>query len=287
MNDAVTAILPGRLFAIGGWLALGETRVSWLPDGAQGVLPVQGYVLRDSGQWLLMDTGLPVHRAQMAAGLADTIAGYGSRRVIMTRREPDCMLNLPWIMRDFSVQQVLYAGPLNPLDFFQGVEDAEIVGRLGAAGASRAAKITDGSVTEIGALRLEVLRTELRLLATNWFYEQVTQTLFSSDSFGFLAADIPGSRISSGADVDPAAIARFLGAKMDWLVGIDPVPVIADLDRLQASRPIARICPGSGCVIEGRDAVARAFDGTKAALRLLGARQRVSALGDFLHRAAL
>ena len=153
------------------------------------------------------------------------------------------MLNLPWIMRDFSVQQVLYAGPLNPLDFFQGVEDAEIVGRLGAAGASRAAKITDGSVTEIGALRLEVLRTELRLLATNWFYEQVTQTLFSSDSFGFLAADIPGSRINSRADVDPAAIARFFGAKMDWLVGIDPAPVIADLDRLQASRPIARICP--------------------------------------------
>lgn len=286
MNDVVTEILPGRLFAIGGWLLLGQKQVSWLPDGAQGVLPVQGYVLQDSGQWLLIDTGLPIHRAEMAAGLADTVAGCASRRVIMTRREADCMLNLPWILRDFGVQQVLYAGPLNPLDFFQGVEDAEIAGRLDASGAGRAAKITDGSVTEIGVLRLEVLRTELRLLATNWFYEQVTHTLFSSDSFGFLATDTPGSRISIRADFDPDEIARFLGAKMDWVVGIDPAPVIADLDRLQASRPIARICPGFGCVIEGTDAVARAFDGTKAALRLLGARQRGSALGDFLQLVA-
>ncbi len=287
MNDAVTEILPGRLFAIGGWLPLGQDRVSWLPDDAHGVLPVQGYVLRDSGQWLLIDTGLPVHRAEMTAGLADTVAGYPSRRVMMTRREPDCMLNLPWVLRDFRVQQVLYAGPLNPLDFFQGVEDAEIAGRLDASGIERAAKITDGSVTQIGALRLEVLRTELRLLATNWFYEQVTHTLFSSDSFSFLATDIPGSRISTRTDFAPAEIASFIGAKMDWLAGIDPAPVIADLDRLQSSRPIARICPGFGCVIEGINAVERAFDATKVALRLLGARQRVSALGDFLQHVAI
>jgi flavorubredoxin len=286
VNDAVTEILPGRLFAIGGWLPLGQHRISWLPDGMHGVLPVNAYVLKDSGQFLLIDTGLPIHREEIAAGLAETLAFSPPRRVIMTRREPDCMLNLPWIMHDFAVDQVLYAGPLNPLDFFQDVEDAEIAGRLTASGAGRAAKITDGSITEIGTLRLEVLRTELRLLATNWFYEQVTQTLFSSDSFGFLAATAPSSRIGTRIDIEPPEIARFLAAKMDWLIGVDPAPIIADLDRLRASRPIARICPGFGCVIEGTQAVTHAFDGLTTALRLLGARQRVSALGNFLRLVA-
>ena len=80
-------MLPGRLFALGGWLALdGRQRpVSWLPAGARGVLPVGGFVLRDDGQWLLIDTGLPVHRTAMAAGIAATAAGHRDRGHAMER----------------------------------------------------------------------------------------------------------------------------------------------------------------------------------------------------------
>ncbi len=284
MTNAVTAVLPGRLFAVGGWLALdGRQRpVSWLPTEARGFLPVGGYVLRDAGQWMLIDTGLPVHRAAMAEGIAATAAGCRNRRVIVTRREADCMLNLPWILREHGVEEVLYAGALDPLDFFDAIDDAEMAARLHAGGARRTRRIADGEVTSVGALRLEVLRTELRLLATNWLYEAETQTLFSSDSFGFVLAPAPGGRVSDGALFDPQDIAAFVGAKMDWLRGIDPAPVIADLHALQRARPIARICPGFGCVIEGAEQVAHAFDQLVQALHLLSRQPRRPALGDFL-----
>ena len=280
MSEAATEILP-CLFAVGGWLRLGGPPVSWIPGEARGYLPVGGFVLRDGGQWLLIDTGLPVHQRDMRAGIAQTVAGCPERRLITTRREADCMLNIPWILREFDIAEVLYAGALDPLDFFTGVEDAEITARLDASGATRTRKIADGEVMPVGGLRLEVLRTELRLLATNWFYEQATATLFSSDAFAFLTAAAPGSRVSPLGDFAAADIAAFLGAKMDWLVGIDPAPVIADLDRLQRSRPIARICPGFGCTIEGAAVVACAFDRLRDALHLLAARPRPPALGGF------
>ena len=192
------------------------------------------------------------------------------------------MLNLPWILREHGAGEVLYAGALDPLDFLDRVEDAEMAARLQAGGAGQARRIAEGEVTAVGALRLDVLRTELRLLATHWLHERVTATLFSSDSFGFVPAAAPGQRVSTATRFDPREIAAFLDAKMDWLRGIDPAPVIADLDALQRSRPIQRICPGIGCMIEGADAVAAAFDGLRAALRLLGREPRRSALGAFL-----
>ena len=67
MSEASTVILPDRLFAIGGWLTLGAQRVSWLPDEAHGARPVQCYVLSDAGQSLVIDTGLPIHRAEIDA----------------------------------------------------------------------------------------------------------------------------------------------------------------------------------------------------------------------------
>ncbi len=284
MSGALTPILPDRLFSLGGWLALdGRQRpVSWLPPEARGFLPVGGHVLRDGGHWMLIDTGLPVHRAAMAAGIAATAAGCRDRRVIVTRREADCMLNLPWILREHGVEEVLYAGALDPLDFFSAVEDAEMAARLEAGGARRTRRIAEGEVTSVGALRLEVLRTELRLLSTNWLYERVTASLFSSDSFGFVLADQPGDRVGTATWFEPQRIAAFLAAKMDWLRGIDPSPVIADLDALQGSRPIHRICPDFGCTIEGAEAVACAFDRLGDALRLLGREPRRPALGSFL-----
>lgn len=280
-SRALTEIVPGTLWAIGGWLRRPGPPVTWIPEGVEGHLPVQGYALRSKGDWLLIDTGLPIHYDEVREGIRETSDGCRRRRMIMTRRELDCMASIPAILRDTAIEDILYAGVLNPLDFFDDVEGVEMEGRLVAAGAPHATRIEDGLVTPVGALRLEVLRTELRLLSTNWFYEAETRTLFSSDAFAFIMRPEPGSRVSERTSFDPAEIATFLRAKMDWLVGIDPTPIVADLDALQASRPLDRICPGFGCAIAGEAAVANAFAATREALRLLGEERRPSPLGGF------
>jgi hypothetical protein len=281
-REGFASVIPGTLAAVGGWLRVAERPVSWLPPEGHGLLPVQAYLLRDGADWLMIDTGLAVHWPLIAAELGRTLEGASRRRLITTRREQDCMINLPAILREFGVSEVLYAGVLNPLDFFEGVEERETVARIEAVPGLRASRIAPGVVTEIGALRLDVLRIELRLLATNWFYERQTRSLFTSDAFAFLArpaeAWAPGlSRMRGAAEAPMRAeeAALYLSAKMDWLFGIDPAPIIADLDAIQAARRIARICPGFGCVIEGEAAVADAFDTVRAALRLLAARPRM------------
>ncbi|MCR0985301.1 hypothetical protein [Roseomonas populi] len=280
-TEGFAEVIPGTLAAVGGWLDVAARPVSWLPPAGRGLIPVQGYILRDGGSWLMVDTGLAVHWPLIADGIRRTLEGTSERRLITTRREQDCMINLPAILRDFGVREVLYAGVLNPLDFFEGVEERDAAARIEATPGLQATRIAPGAVTSIGRLRLEVLRVELRLLATNWFYETETATLFTSDAFAFLVRSAPSwspglSRLRAAGEAPMRAedAALFLSAKMDWLIGIDPAPILQDLDAIQAARPIARLCPGFGLVIEGEGAVREAFDAVRGALRILAARPR-------------
>lgn len=265
-------IIPGTLFAASGWLRADAQPVSWIPPGLHGFLPVNAYVLRDGAQWMVVDTGLPLHWPVLEAALARTMDGTTHRRMVNTRREQDCMANLQPLVRAFAITEVPYVGVLNPLDLADLIEADEAHARIEAMAPVRAVRIEVGQVLEIGRLRLEPLRVQLRLLATNWFYEHTTRTLFTSDSFGFLTrdtADAPLLRDAGEGPIAAAAIAHMLSAKFEWLIGIDPEPVLADLDAIFAARPIERLCPGHGCVIEGAPAVTMAHGAMRAAIALL------------------
>ena len=276
-SEGLTEILPGTLWALGDWLRMEAAPVSWIPTGVEGWLPVQGYALRSQDSWLMVDTGLGCHWPLIRHGVTVTSRGSRERRLITTRREQDCMNGIPALVGEFGLREVLYAGVLNPLDFFEGVEEAEAAAQIEAHTGVVATRIAPGVVTAVGDLELEVLRVELRLLATNWFYERRTRTLFTSDAFAFLSRPTRGlSRLRAAGEPPMRAeeAARFLSTKMDWLVGVDPSPILADLDCIQAGWPADRLCPGFGLVIEGRAAVAEAFDGVRNALHLLGTHTR-------------
>jgi hypothetical protein len=271
------AIIPGTLFAATGWLRAAARPISWIPPDLPGYLPVSAYALRDGAEWMVVDTGLPVHWPEIEAALAQTVRGATHRRMINTRREQDCMANLRALVTAFGITQVPYVGVLNPLDLAGMIEADEAHARIEAMAPVRAMRIEVGQIIDVGRLRLEPLRVQLRLLATNWFYEHTTRTLFTSDSFGFLTRatpDAPLVRAPGEAPIAAADIARMLSAKFDWLVGIDPAPVLADLDAIFGARQIDRICPCCGCVIEGTPAVAEALARMKDAIAMLAARRK-------------
>jgi hypothetical protein len=270
-------VIPGTLFAATGWLRADARPVSWLPMGLPGWLPVSAYVLRDGAEWMVIDTGLPVHLPQIEAALAQTVDGTTRRRMMNTRREQDCMANIGALVRRFGIAEVPYVGVLNPVEMTDVLENDEAEARIAALSQARAIRIEVGQVVDVGRLRIEPLRVQLRLLATNWFFEQTTATLFTSDSFGFLtrpAPDAPLVRTPGEAPIAASDIAHMLSAKFDWLVGIDPAPILADLDAIFAARAVHRICPGYGCVIEGADAVAEALARMKDAIGLLAAQPK-------------
>lgn len=270
-------IIPGTLFGASGWLRADARPISWIPPGLPGFLPVNAYALRDGAEWMVVDTGLPLHWPEIEAALARTIAGTARRRMVNTRREQDCMANLQPLVRAFGITEVPYVGVLNPLEMADLIEADEAHARIEAMAPVRAVRIEVGEALGIGRLRLEPLRVQLRLLATNWLYEHATRTLFTSDSFAFLTREEPGAPLVRQAGEPPlqaADIARMLRAKFDWLIGIDPAPVLADLDAIFAARPVERICPGYGCVIEGAAAVAEAHARMRDAILMLAAQRK-------------
>ncbi|WP_198369696.1 hypothetical protein [Roseomonas rosulenta] len=271
------AIIPGTLFAATGWLRADAYAVSWIPPGLLGYLPVSAYALRDGAEWMVIDTGLPLHWPEIEAALAQTIAGTTRRRMMNTRREQDCMANIGALVRRFGIAEVPYVGVLNPVEMTDVLENDEAEARIESMAPVRALRIEVGQVVEVGRLRIEPLRVQLRLLATNWFYEHTTRTLFSSESFGFLTRATPDAPLVRAPDEAPIAaadIARMLSAKFDWLVGIDPAPILADLDAIFAARRVDRLCPCYGCVIEGAAAVAEAVARMKDAVAMLAARRK-------------
>lgn len=271
------AIIPGTLWGAAGWLDTAARPLSWLPPDATGFLPVTAYALRDGDAWMVLDTGLPAHWPTLRDALARTIAGATSRRMLNTRREQDCMANLHPLTREFGITEVPYVGVLNPVELLDAVEDSEARARIEALAPVRAIRIEVGEILRLGRLRIEPLRVQLRLLATNWFHEHETGTLFTSDAFAFLTrarVDEPLVRAAEEAPMRAADLAHMLSAKFDWLIGIDPAPILADLDAVFAARRIQRLCPGHGLVIEGEAAVDQARQAMREALHLLAARRR-------------
>ncbi|MEA3027535.1 MAG: hypothetical protein QOF91_2820 [Alphaproteobacteria bacterium] len=268
-SSITVALRAPYLYALGGTVPA-DRPLSFFPERKRGWLSVQCYVLRDIDSFLVLDTGLTIHRDAIAEGLHALVGDTSERVMVSTRREPDAIINLPWIVTDLRIQKVYAGGELTPLDFFDKVDFASARAHIEASAGVTPASLMPGAIISVGRLQLEVLRTSLRVLFTNWFYEATTRTLFSSDSWGLLTSPesgLPRAVTPADADISPDAIVEFLAVKFDWLMGINTAPIIADLEALVADRPIDRICPTYGSIIEGADACAQVFENTLEALR--------------------
>ena len=256
--------------------------------GRRGFIPFQCYVLCDGGQFLMLDGGLPVHRDEVRAGIEALIGGSHERRFMMTRRELDTILNLPWIAHDFQFHTLYCGGDLSPIDFFEKMDDANFDAQIKTLVDTPFDFLKPGPLGKIGKLELEMLRGALMVLPTFWFYEKTTRTLFTSDCWGFLpqaTSTSPRVRTPSDAEISDERIENFLGAKFDWLASINNAPLQKDLQAVFADRPVDRICPNFGCVIEGHAAVERVVEQTLRALQSMAKIPRRSPLAGWNYQA--
>src|SRR5690554_3204432 len=109
------------LYAIGGSVPAGHAG-TWVPASMPGHLPVQCYALCSEDRLILIDAGLAVHRREIAAGLEPLLAGRTRRSLVMTRREPDTIINLPWLVAQHGFNDLILSGILDPLDYFESFE---------------------------------------------------------------------------------------------------------------------------------------------------------------------
>ncbi len=167
---SVSVVCPDTIFAIGGAIPA-DRPLTWSPRHSSGWLPIQCYFLQSAGTSLLIDTGIAVHRQEIMHGIAALVGGSPAPRMTMTRWEPDSIINLPEIVRAFAIKSVIWSGPLNPLDFFEGMDGASAAAGIEATTGVSLERLPPGSVLKVGDLELEIIRPLMAVLATYWFYE--------------------------------------------------------------------------------------------------------------------
>ena len=270
------------LYAVGGSVP-GSLAATWIPS-AQGWLPSQCYALKSGDELLLIDAGLAVHRAEIARSLRPLVSQARRHSIATTRREPDTIINVPWLMTNLGFTRLFLSGLLNPLDYFESFEFRSTQAHVEATCDIDITWLEPGQPVEVGGICLQPFQPLVRVLATEWYFHQPSGTLFTSDFGGFFCADEEsGPFVWSGASCDLSAerIAAIIGTKCEWLRSIDTRPMIENVRQAWGGRDVKRICPSFGGIVEGRENVLRLLECVVEALGLLSRQPRVSPLKDF------
>ena len=108
------------------------------------------------------------------------------------------------------------------------------------------------------------MQAPIRLIATRWLYDRATRTLFSSDMFTHVWRDAAtGPWIVTDTDNDPTAprdVRSFmLNTRYWWLEGAPTDSIRRGIGNVFDTYDIETIAPGYGCILHGRNVVARHY----------------------------
>jgi hypothetical protein len=258
----VRALAGDRLHALTHPYAI-DGRITWHPPDTRGFAPMNSYLLVEGDEALLVDTGITIHAQALLADLRAALRPGTRVSVLHTRLgEYNSLCNTPAVVDAFDVG-VIYGPHVNaarwtdfqPHDhegFDPGLEATEV----------RVLQSAQVLHLDPGGLRpVEVFSPVLRLLPTHWAYDPATRTLFTSDMFSHVTrptGDGPWV-VRAGDDVTPLEAVRehMLGTRYWWLAGAHTDGIARELAATFARRDVERIAPGYGCILEGRDVVAR------------------------------
>lgn len=244
-------IVPDKLYRLGGSIPM-DGRVTWAPQSATGFQPCNTYVLAGADM-LIIDPGIPWVEAEVLSGLRQLLPPDARPRVFLTRAQLDCCGNLTKVSSEYAIQEVFTGGLRNPFDAF----DEAAAATVGWSPDS----MVQRSPSEAG---LEVHNAALRMLSTFWGYDRDTKTLFTSDSFTHATvpndADVPVVSADNDGDCTIQDVRAHMLATFWWLQYADKRAIRDDLLRFFEARDVENIAPSRGCVIRGRETVARHVD---------------------------
>jgi flavorubredoxin len=260
-------LVPDRLYALGG-VVKNEDRISYVPAGVGGYLPINCYLVKEGSQAVLVDTGAACHRDQVLGQLHDLLEKGSRLSVFMTRPEGECIGNLDAVLTELGAEHVYGGGTLNPFDFIDDVldhmmDEASDEDTVAALTGRQLQRKRDGEYLELAAgRRLRVFAAPLRILTTFWLYDESTGALFCSDFFSHNMIGRPGDeqvvRAAGSDDRLGAAedeMRAHLCTKFEWLSVSDTAPVKGLVQQLLDSIHVEFIAPSYGSVVAGREAV--------------------------------
>jgi hypothetical protein len=258
----VTALADGRLYALQNQFPL-DGRVSCYAASARGFSVANCYLVTEPDAAMLIDTGFGKDEPAIRTQVESLIA-------------PRLPLSLfPLRLNEFmSINNVeTFAGHFNVQTCYTSNIDAALWFDFGAKtdgrdvlASMKVTAVTRSDVIKLGAggRTIEVMNAPIRLIATRWLYDRATRTLFSSDLFTHVWRDAEtGPWVVTDTDNDPTSqsdVRSFmLNTRYWWLEGAPTDAIRRGIDKIFDTCDIETIAPGYGCILRGRNVVARHY----------------------------
>jgi hypothetical protein len=256
------ALAEGRLYALQNPFPL-DGRVSSYPASARGFAVANSYLLREPDAAMLIDTGFgkdePVIRAQIEALIAP---GLPLSLFPLRLNEFMSINNVESFAGHFKVE-TCYTSNIDAalwFDFGAKAEGRDILKSMKVTAVTRSDTIELGKAGRA----IDVVQAPIRLIATRWLYDRATRTLFSSDMFTHVWRDAAsGPWIVTESDNDstsPADVRSFmLNTRYWWLEGAPTDSIRRGIGNVFDKFDVETIAPGYGCILSGRNVVARHY----------------------------
>jgi flavorubredoxin len=263
----IAAIAEGKLYALQNPFAL-DGRVSSYPGSARGYAVANSYLLTQPDAAMLIDTGFgkdePAIRAQIESLIAP---GLPLSLFPLRLNEFMSINNVETFAGHFNVE-TCYTSNIDAalwFDFGAKANGRDILESMKVSAVARADTIQLGKKDRV----VDVMQAPIRLIATRWLYDRATRTLFSSDMFTHVWRDtatgpwIVQETDKDSADNDPTStrdIRSFmLNTRYWWLEGAPTDSIRRGIGNVFDTYDIETIAPGYGCILRGRNVVARHY----------------------------
>jgi flavorubredoxin len=257
----IAALADGKLYALQHPYAL-DGRVSSYPASARGFSVANSYLLTQSDAAMLIDTGFGKDEPAIRAQIESLIA-------------PRLPLSLfPLRLNEFmSINNVeSFAGHFNVGQCYTSNIDAALWFDFGAKANGRSildsmpiTAVTRSDTIQLGkkGRLIDVMQAPIRLIATRWLYDQATRTLFSSDMFTHVwRARVEDPWVVTDDD-DTTSMRELrsflLNTRYWWLEGAPTDSIRRGIANVFDKYDIETIAPGYGCILRGRNVVARHY----------------------------
>ena len=261
-SGGIASLADDQLYALQNPFAL-DGRVSSYPASARGFSVANSYMLTQPDAAMLIDTGFgkdePVIRAQVESLIAP---GLPLSMFPLRLNEFMSINNVESFAGHFNVE-TCYTSNIDAalwFDFGAKAEGRDILKSMKVTAVTRADTIALGKAGRA----IDVMQAPIRLIATRWLYDRATRTLFSSDMFTHVWRETAtGPWIVTDTDNDSTSLrgvrSFMLNTRYWWLEGAPTDSIRRGIGNLFDTYDIECIAPGYGCILRGRNVVARHY----------------------------
>jgi flavorubredoxin len=260
-SGGIASLADDQLYALQNPFAL-DGRVSSYPGSARGFSVVNSYLLTQPDSAMLIDTGFgkdePVIRSQIESLIAP---GLPLSMFPLRLNEFMSINNVASFAGHFNVETCYTSNIDAALWFdFGDAGGRDILASMKVTAVTRADTIALGKAGRL----IDVMQAPIRLIATRWLYDRATKTLFSSDMFTHLWRDTAaGPWVVNDTDNDSTSLADvrsfMLNTRYWWLEGAPTDKIRRGIGDVFDKYDIECIAPGYGCILRGRNVVARHY----------------------------